>query len=39
MVTMLSADTAPEQYRKPRGVSVLLTIQDAAEADRIFSGK
>ncbi len=31
------ADVAPESYLKPQGFSVLLNVEDAAEADRIFT--
>jgi len=30
------ADAPPGQYQKPQGFSVMLNIDDAAEADRIF---
>jgi PhnB protein len=30
------ADAAPEHYEKPRGISVNLNINDAAEGERIF---
>jgi len=32
------ADVPPERYEKPRGFSVALNLEDAAEAERIFSG-
>jgi PhnB protein len=31
------ADVAPESYLKPQGFSVLLNVEDVAEADRIFT--
>jgi PhnB protein len=33
---LTGGDVAPENYRKPQGFSVLLTIGTAPEADRIF---
>ena len=30
------ADSPPEQYRTPQGISLSLNLKDAAEADRIF---
>jgi PhnB protein len=31
------ADALPENYRKPQGFSVMLNLDTAAEADRIFN--
>jgi PhnB protein len=31
------ADAPPEHYRRPQGFSVLLSLDDAAEAERIFN--
>jgi PhnB protein len=31
------ADSLPESYRKPQGFSVMLNLDTAAEADRIFN--
>jgi PhnB protein len=31
------ADAPPEHYKKPQGVSVLLSVDEPAEAERIFS--
>src|SRR5579864_6016466 len=31
------ADPEPQHYRKPQGLSVLLSLSDAAEAKRIFA--
>jgi len=31
------ADVAPESYLKPQGFSVMLNVEDVAEADRIFT--
>jgi PhnB protein len=33
---LTGGDAPPGQYEKPQGVSVLLGLEDAAEADRIF---
>lgn len=33
---LTGADVPPERYQKPQGFSVLLNVEDAAEADRIF---
>jgi PhnB protein len=33
---LAGADLTPEQYRKPQGFSVILSIDDLAEAERIF---
>jgi PhnB protein len=33
---LTGADAAPEVYEKPRGFSLLLSLDVAAEADRIF---
>lgn len=33
---LTGADTLPDHYRKPQGLSVLLSIGDPVEADRIF---
>lgn len=33
---LTGGDVPPESYQKPQGFSVLLNIEDAAEADRIF---
>jgi PhnB protein len=33
---LTGGDPLPGQYEKPQGVSVLLSLHDAAEADRIF---
>jgi PhnB protein len=33
---LTGGDVAPESYHKPQGFAVLLNIDDAAEADRIF---
>src|SRR5260370_13540375 len=33
---LTGGDATPEQYQKPQGVSVLLHVDTAAEADRIF---
>jgi PhnB protein len=30
-------DLPPEQYREPRGFFVVLNVEDAAQADRIFT--
>lgn len=34
--TLAGADVLPEQYEKPRGVYVLLSVADLAEASRVF---
>ena len=34
---LAGADILPEQYVKPRGFYVLLSVADTAEAERIFS--
>jgi PhnB protein len=34
---LTGADTPPESYQKPQGFSVLFNIDDAAEAERIFT--
>ncbi len=34
---LTGADVVPEQYRRPQGFSVLLHVDTAAEADRIFA--
>lgn len=36
-VESAGADLLPDDYRKPQGVFVLLTAEDTAEAERIFS--
>jgi PhnB protein len=33
---LAGADVTPEQYRKPQGFSVILNIDDLAEAERVF---
>ncbi len=33
---MTGGDAPPGQYEKPQGVAILLSLDDAAEADRIF---
>jgi PhnB protein len=33
---LTGGDATPEEYQKPQGVSVLLHVDKAAEADRIF---
>ncbi len=33
---LTGGDAPPGQYEKPQGVSVLLSLEDAEEADRIF---
>lgn len=32
------ADVPPESYQKPQGFSVMLNVEDATEAERIFNG-
>ena len=34
---LAGADLLPDDYRKPQGVFVLLTVEDTAKAERIFS--
>jgi PhnB protein len=34
---LTGADVPPDQYRKPEGISMTLSIKDPAEAERIFS--
>jgi PhnB protein len=34
---LMGGDTPPEQYQKPQGFSLLLHLDDAAAADRIFN--
>jgi len=34
---LAGADILPEQYAKPRGFYVLLSVDDTADAERIFS--
>jgi PhnB protein len=34
---LLGADVHPESYQRPQGFSVMLNIEDAAEAERIFN--
>jgi len=34
---LTGADARPEHYQKPQGFSVLLHVDDVAEADRIFN--
>ena len=36
-VELAGADLLPHDYRKPQGVFVLVTVEDIAEAERIFS--
>ena len=36
-VELAGADVLPDDYRKPQGVFVLLTVEDIAKAERIFS--
>ena len=36
-VELAGADLLPDDYRKPQGVFVLLTLEDIAKAERIFS--
>lgn len=36
-VELAGADQLPRDYRKPQGMFVLLTVEDGAEAERIFS--
>lgn len=35
---IMGADTPPEHYQKPAGVSVSIHVEDSAEAERIFNG-
>ncbi len=32
------SDGQPQHYHKPQGISIALSLSDAAEADRIFAG-
>jgi PhnB protein len=34
---LIGADVLPQQYEQPKGFSVLLNLDDEAEADRIFN--
>jgi PhnB protein len=34
---LMGSDAPPDQYAKPQGFSVSLTMKDPAEADRIFN--
>lgn len=36
-VKLAGADLLPDDYRKPQGVFVLLTVEDIVKAERIFS--
>jgi PhnB protein len=36
-MVLSGADATPEQYEKPQGFSVLLQIDDVAEAERVFN--
>jgi PhnB protein len=36
--TLMGADVLPVQYEKPQGFHVLLSINDLAEAHRVFHG-
>lgn len=36
-LVLSGADAPPDSYRKPQGFSVLLSVDGAAEADRIFA--
>lgn len=36
-VEIAGADLLPHDYRKPQGLFVLLTVEDIAKAERIFS--
>jgi PhnB protein len=33
---LIGADALPEQYEKPKGISVLLNMDEPADAERIF---
>src|SRR5258708_5821218 len=34
---LTGGDASPEDYRKPQGIAVLLSLEDTAEAERIFA--
>ena len=34
--SLVGADAPPDRYQKPQGISVMLNVENAAEADRIF---
>jgi PhnB protein len=36
-MTLAGADNLPEQYAKPRGFYILLSVDDAMDAERLFS--
>jgi PhnB protein len=35
-VDLIGADGVPEKYEQPKGFSILLGIEDAADAERVF---
>ena len=35
---LAGADAPPGQYRKPQGITVALDLNDASEAERVFTG-
>lgn len=35
---LMASDVPPEHYEKPQGFSVTVSVNDAAEAERVFKG-